>query len=85
MGFSLPKPPMFSSVVGLDGSPRKPSVKKQPIEIEPPDWVEQIDGHFVSSCKWHDSWRFGSCFVVKYLPHDRSASGDSGFVNYARP
>ena len=89
MGFMLPKLPKInlfssnaeSSASGLANAPRKPRVKKQPIGIvPPPDWVEQIDGYFVSSCMWRDSGRVGGCFVVKYDPNDRNVSWDSSFV-----
>lgn len=91
MGISLPKLPKIrpfsfganSSASGLANAPRKPRVRKLPIEIvPPPEWVEKIDGYFVSSCMWHDSGRFGGCFVVKYVPNDLSVSKylDWGFV-----
>lgn len=89
MGFTLPKLPKInlfssnaeSSASGLATAPRKPRVKKLPIEIvPPPEWVEYIDGYFVSSCKWHDSGRFGGCFVVKYDPNTLSGDWDWGFV-----
>lgn len=85
MGISFPKIRRFSSSAessasGLASSPRKPRVKKQPIEIvPPPEWVENIDGYFVSSCMWYDSWIVGSCIVVNYIPNDLIL-GDSGFV-----
>ena len=89
MGISLPKLPKInlfssgaeSSASGLADAPRKPRVKKLPIEIvPPPEWVEKIDGYFVSSCMWHDSGRFGGCFVVKYEPDRLSGDWDWGFV-----
>lgn len=89
MGITIPKLPIInpfssgakSSASGLVNTPRKPRVKKLPIGIvPPPEWVEQIDCYFVSSCVWHDSGRFGGCFVVEYAPNDRSVSGDRGFV-----
>ena len=89
MGITLPKLPhihLFSSNVessasGLADAPRKPRVKKLPIEIvPPPEWVEHIDGYFVSSCKWHDSGSFDGCFVVKYEPDRLSGDWDWGFV-----
>ena len=87
MGISfLPKINLFSSdakfsASGLAKTPRKPEAKKQPIGIvPPPEWVERVNGYFVSSCMWHDSGRFGGCFVVEYIPNDRSVSGDWGFV-----
>ena len=82
----LPKINLFSSnaessASGLVNSTRKLRVKKQPIEIvPPPDWVEKVDGYFVSSCKWHDSWRFDGCFVVKYEPDRLSGDWDWGFL-----
>ena len=89
MGITLPKLPhthLFSfgansSASGLATAPRKPRVKKLPIEIvPPPEWVEHIDGYFVSSCKWHDSGSFDGCFVVKYEPDRLSGDWDWGFV-----
>ena len=89
MGFTLPKLPKInlfssnaeSSASGLANAHRKLTVKKQPIEIvPPPEWVEKIDGYFVSSCKWHDSGRFGGCFVVKYDPNNFLGDWDWGFV-----
>lgn len=91
MGFTLPKLPKInlfssnaeSSASGLAHAHRKLMVKKLPIEIvPPPEWVEKVDGYFVSSCKWHDSGMFGGCFVVKYVPNDLSISKylDWGFV-----
>ena len=89
MGFTLPKLPKInlfssganSSASGLATAPRKPRVKKLPIEIvPPPEWVEHIDGYFVSSCKWHDSGSFDGCFVVKYEPDRLSGDWDWGFV-----
>ena len=89
MGITLPKLPHIhlfssganSSASGLATAPRKLRVKKQPIEIvPPPEWVEKIDGYFVSSCKWHDSGRFGGCLVVKYDPNNFLGDWDWGFV-----
>ena len=89
MGITIPKLPKihpFSfggncSASGQANTPRKLRVKKLPIEIvPPPEWVEKIGGYFVSSCIWHDSGRFGGCFVVEYVPNDRSVSEDRGFV-----
>ncbi len=92
MGITLPKLPKIrsflsganSSASGLASIPRKLKVKKQPIEIvPPPEWVEKIDGYFVSSFMWHESGRFGGCFVVKYVPYDdcsASRNWDWGFV-----
>jgi hypothetical protein len=73
MGITLPKLPLM---------PRKKLHVKKPQTgiVPPPEWVEQIDGYFVSSCMWHDSGRFDGCFVVEYVPNDRSFSGDRGFV-----
>jgi hypothetical protein len=82
----LPKINLFSSSAEssaseLANAPRKPRVKKLPIEIvPPPEWVEKIDGYFVSSCKWHDSGRFDGCFVVKYDPNNFLGDWDWGFV-----
>ena len=89
MGFTLPKLPKInlfssnaeSSASGLDNAPRKPRLKKLPIGIvPPPEWVEHIDGYFVSSCKWHDSGSFDGCFVVKYEPDRLFGDWDWGFV-----
>lgn len=89
MGISFPKLPKIhlfssgskSSASASPDAPRKPRIKKLPIEIvPPPEWVEKVDGYFVSSCKWHDSGRFGSCFVVKYEPDRLSGDWDWGFV-----
>ena len=89
MGFTLPKLPHIhlfsssaeSSASGLANASRKPRIKKLPIEIvPPPEWVEHIDGYFVSSCKWHDSGSFDGCFVVKYEPDRLSGDWDWGFV-----
>ena len=89
MGFTFPKLPHIhlfssgaeSSASGLATAPRKPRVRKLPTEIVPlPEWVERIEGYFVSSCTWHDSGRFGGCFVVKYDPDNFSGDWDWGFV-----
>lgn len=89
MGLTLPKLPKInlfssdaeSSASGLANVPRKPRIKKLPIEIvPPPEWVEKIDGYLVSSCKWHDSGSFDGCFVVKYEPNCLSGDWDWGFV-----
>ena len=83
MGITLPKLPKIhlpthdakSFASELADAYLKPRIKKQPIGIvPPPEWVEKIDGYVVSSCKWHDSGRFGGCFVVEYAPNDRSVS-----------
>ena len=89
MGISFPKLPHIhlfssnaeSSASGLANAHRKLRVKKQPIGIvPPPEWVEKVAGYFVSSCKWHDSGRFGGCFVVKYDPNNLLGDWDWGFV-----
>ena len=75
MGISFPKLPKAFQPT------RKLSVRKLPTEIVPlPEWVEKIDGYFVSSCIWHDSGRFGGCFVVKYDPNNYLGDWDWGFV-----
>jgi hypothetical protein len=62
--------------------PRKKLHLKKPQTdiVPPPEWVEHIDGYFVSSCKWHDSGSFDGCFVVKYEPDRLSGDWDWGFV-----
>jgi hypothetical protein len=90
MGISFPKLPLGklfskfdsdSTASGLILPKKKLHLKKPQTDIvPPPEWVERIEGYFVTSCTWHDSGRFGGCFVVEYNPNNYLGDWDWGFV-----
>jgi transcriptional regulator len=88
MGFTLPKLPKInpfssnaeSTASGLLFPSRKQRLKRQPSDIAPPEWVEEIEGYHIASCRRHYAVGFGGCLVVGYHPNDFGSSEDMGFV-----